>query len=197
LESWVFWVQSGVFDRPANTTTPIRTYVASSAVRGVEQVSQDFGARIPSRRCVPLTDARARNAKPAAKPYKVFDGRGLYLLVTPAGGRLWRFKYRIRGREKLLALGVYPDVSLAVARDARDDARRLLASGTDPSESRRLQAQAITELLKTSHASGSTSSGRSGVRATIEPSARDWSITYFLSSEGFLLLRLRFRYRNE
>ena len=57
---------------------------------------------------MPLTDVSVRKAAPAAKPYKLFDGRGLYLEVSPAGGRWWRFKYRFAGREKRVSLGVYP-----------------------------------------------------------------------------------------
>lgn len=79
-----------------------------------------------------LTDVAIRNAKPAAKPYKMGDAGGLYLLVTPAGGRLWRLKFRIAGKEKLLSLGGWPDVSLATARKHRDKAREALAAGADP-----------------------------------------------------------------
>jgi len=87
-----------------------------------------------------LTDTRIRKTKPPAKPRKLADERGLYLLLTPNGGRLWRFKYRFgenekkKRKEKLLSLGAYPDVSLAGAREARDEARRILAQGLDPSE---------------------------------------------------------------
>ena len=86
---------------------------------------------------MPLSDVAIRKAKPAAKPYKMADGRGLFLLLNPAGSKLWRWKYRIDGREKLLALGAYPDVSLTAARDACTDARKLLANGTDPGEVRK------------------------------------------------------------
>lgn len=79
-----------------------------------------------------LTDTAIRKAKTTTKPYKLADGRGMFLLVHPNGGRYWRMKFRVNGREKLLALGVYPDVSLADARQRRDDARKLLANGTDP-----------------------------------------------------------------
>jgi integrase len=82
---------------------------------------------------MPLTDTAIKAAKPAAKPYKLFDERGLYLLVDPRGGRLWRLKYRLDGREKLLAIGAYPDLSLAKARERRDEARRLLTQQIDPS----------------------------------------------------------------
>jgi integrase len=83
-----------------------------------------------------LTDVAVKAAKPKDKPYKLFDERGLFLLVTPNGGRWWRFKYRIDGREKLLSLGTYPDVLLAKARQKRDDARRLLTDEIDPSTAR-------------------------------------------------------------
>ena len=84
-----------------------------------------------------LTDTAIRNAKPGAKPAKLSDERGLYLKVTPAGGKLWRFRYSFDGKEKLLALGKYPDVSLASARQRRDQARKLLAERIDPSEQRK------------------------------------------------------------
>jgi integrase len=83
---------------------------------------------------MPLTDTTIRNAKPTAKPYKLADGDGLYLLVKPNAGKYWRFKYRFTGKEKLLALGVYPDVTLADARDRRAHARKALAAGNDPSQ---------------------------------------------------------------
>jgi integrase len=88
---------------------------------------------------VPLTDVSARNAQPGARPLKLFDGSGLYLLVSPTGAKGWRFKYRHGGREKLLSFGPYPEVSLKNAREQRDAARRLVAAGTDPSEQRREQ----------------------------------------------------------
>jgi integrase len=84
-----------------------------------------------------LSDTKVRTLKPEAKPYKLSDERGLFLLVTPAGGKLWRLKYRINKVEKSLALGAYPDVSLADARDARDEARKVIAAGEDPSELRK------------------------------------------------------------
>ena len=94
---------------------------------------------------MPLTDTAVRNAKPGrtpagkstTKPYKMGDAGGLYLEVAPAGGKYWRLKYRFGGTEKRLALGVYPDVKLATARERRDEARRLLADGIDPSEHRK------------------------------------------------------------
>jgi integrase len=84
-----------------------------------------------------LTDAALRRIKSGERPVRVFDGGGLYLEVSPAGGKLWRWKYRFAGKEKRLALGAYPEVGLKDARDKRDEARRLLASGADPSIARR------------------------------------------------------------
>lgn len=86
---------------------------------------------------MPLTDTAAKKAKPQDKPYKMADGGGLYLLVAPTGGKLWRLKYRVDGKEKLLSLGSYPDVSLARAREKQAEARKLLADGIDPSTHRK------------------------------------------------------------
>ncbi|WP_282950113.1 MULTISPECIES: integrase arm-type DNA-binding domain-containing protein [unclassified Sphingopyxis] len=80
-----------------------------------------------------LTDVAIRNAKPGAKAIKLADGAGMFLLVTPAGGKLWRLKYRIDGREKLLAIGAYPDIGLSEARKRREEARAMIAQGKDPS----------------------------------------------------------------
>lgn len=89
-----------------------------------------------------LTDVKVRTAKPLDKPYKLADGGGLYLLVNANGSRYWRMKYRVMGREKLLSIGVYPDVSLAVARQKRDEARRSLAAGDDPGAIKKAEKQA-------------------------------------------------------
>jgi integrase len=80
-----------------------------------------------------LTDVAIRNAKPGVKPYKLGDSLGMYLLVQPTGGKLWRLKYRVDGREKKLGIGRYPEVSLADARKSRDEAREQIAVGKDPS----------------------------------------------------------------
>lgn len=85
-----------------------------------------------------LTQFSIVKAKPAGKPYKLSDGGGLHLLVQPGGGKLWRFRYRFAGRENMLALGSFPAVSLASARDHRDEAKKLIAAGSDPSEKRKL-----------------------------------------------------------
>lgn len=78
--------------------------------------------------------------KPRMTPYKMASGAGLLLLITPAGGKLWRFKYRFEGKEKQLALGVYPTVSLAEARIARDRAKAELRTGRDPSIAKKIRA---------------------------------------------------------
>lgn len=92
-----------------------------------------------------LKAVQVQQAKPGAKPYKLADGGGLYLLVKPTGQKYWRFKYRVAGKEKLLAVGVFPDLSLMDARARRDEARRLLANGADPSEVRKAQKIAMNE----------------------------------------------------
>ncbi len=81
---------------------------------------------------MPLTDTAIKKAKPGAKPVKLSDGKGMYLLVSPTGSKLWRWKYRVLGKEKVMALGAYPDVSLAQAREAMAEARKVLATGADP-----------------------------------------------------------------
>src|SRR5690606_10875828 len=86
---------------------------------------------------MPLTDTRLRALKPKDKPYKVTDERGLYVEVTPTGGKLWRFRYRIGGAQKKLCIGSYPDISLKQARDEAYEARRTVASGGDPAFEKR------------------------------------------------------------
>lgn len=86
---------------------------------------------------MPLTNLSVKNAKPAGKAKKLFDERGLYLLVSPSGSKLWQFKFRIHSKEKKLSLGAYPDVSFAQARELRDEARKLVVKGVDPVQSRR------------------------------------------------------------
>jgi len=88
---------------------------------------------------VPLTDVRIRNLKPKDRSYKVFDGGGLYLEITPAGGKLWRFKYRFDGKHKTLSIGKYPLISLAEAREKHMEAKKLLEKGIDPSAAKREQ----------------------------------------------------------
>lgn len=94
-----------------------------------------------------LTEPKIKAARPKEKPYKLFDERGLYLFVTPSGARLWRLKYRLNGKEKLLALGAYPDVPLKRAREKRDEARRLIADGIDPSAQKKAERQASADTF--------------------------------------------------
>src|SRR5215469_10151292 len=89
-----------------------------------------------------LKDVVVRNAKPSAKPRKLSDGGGLHLLLKPAGSKLWRLAYRFAGKQKTLALGVYPIVSLEEARRRRDEAKKLLARSIDPSLQRKADKQA-------------------------------------------------------
>lgn len=97
-----------------------------------------------------LTDTALRNAKPADKPYKLYDEKGLYLIVNPNGGKWWRLKYRFNDKEKTLSLGTYPEIKLAGARIQRDEARTLVAEGNDPSEARKdAKAQAKLEAFNT------------------------------------------------
>ena len=84
-----------------------------------------------------LTSLAVKQAQPAGKTKRLYDERGLYLEISPAGGKWWRLKYRFAGKEKRLSLGVYPDISLKEARAARDEARRLIAQGVDPSARRK------------------------------------------------------------
>ena len=83
---------------------------------------------------MPLTDVEIRAAKPIEKPVRLFDGKGLYLEISPAGGKLWRLKYRFENKEKRLSIGQYPEIGLKEARTQRDEARKLLANGVDPGE---------------------------------------------------------------
>ena len=85
-----------------------------------------------------LTDLQIKKAQPKEKAYKILDGLGLYLQVTKTGGKWWRFKYQFEGKEKLLSLGVYPDISLAEARNRRQEARTAVAMGIDPSSNRKV-----------------------------------------------------------
>ncbi|MFT4197678.1 MAG: integrase arm-type DNA-binding domain-containing protein [Pseudoxanthomonas sp.] len=95
---------------------------------------------------MPLTDVVIRKARPEAKPRKLADGGGLYLLLNPDGARWWRLKYRFAGKEKLLSLGTYPDTSLGEARERRDAARKLLANGVDPGVQRKAEKARSAEL---------------------------------------------------
>lgn len=100
-----------------------------------------------------LTEAAVRSAKPSpGRAVRLFDGRGLYLEVAPAGGKWWRLKYRFGGKEKRLSLGVYPEVSLATARRRRDELRLALADGRDPGAERKARTDAAPTLNETARA---------------------------------------------
>jgi integrase len=101
------------------------------------------------KRIAPLSEVKVRTVKPQEKEYKLFDGSGLFLLVTPSGGKLWHFKYRFDNKEKKIAFGSYPEISLMDARRKRDDARRLLANDVDPGAIRKAQKQAKVEDTET------------------------------------------------
>jgi integrase len=97
---------------------------------------------------VALTDTGIRKAKAKDKAYRMSDSGGLYLFVTPPGGKLWRWKYRFDGREKLMSFGSYPDVSLSLARERHIEARKLLATGTDPMAERKAEKVAAEDSFQ-------------------------------------------------
>jgi integrase len=101
------------------------------------------------KRIIPLSDMKIQKAKSKDKNVTLFDGGGLFLMVTPTGGKLWRFKYRYDGKQKLLAFGSYSEISLLEARKRRDEARSQLAHGIDPGAVRKAQKQANTEATET------------------------------------------------
>jgi len=117
-----------------------------------------------------MTDIKARTSKSKEKSYKITDGDGLFLLVHPTGGKWWRFKYRFGGKEKLLALGTYPEVSLANARERRDAARKQVAAGIDPSEARR--------ALKAAKGAGRNNSFEVVAREWHGKFAKQWSAVH-------------------
>ena len=117
-----------------------------------------------------LTDAAIRKAAPGDKPRKLSDGGGLYLEIQPNGGRWWRLKYRIGGKEKRIGLGTYPEVPLADARKRRDEARALVASGTDPSAARKAGK---AEQARQQEAEALTAAGMP-LPGTFEYVAREW-----------------------
>lgn len=90
-----------------------------------------------------LTDIKAKNAKPLEKEYKLTDGFGMFLRVTPKGSKYWQMAYRFEGKQKLFSIGVYPAVSLSVARQRRDEARRLLAQGIDPNAKKQAEVKEL------------------------------------------------------
>ena len=95
-----------------------------------------------------INDTQAKNAKPKAKPYKLSDEKGLVLLVNPNGSKWWRLRYFFAGKEKMLSLGTYPEVTLKRAREKRDDARRLIAEQQDPSAQRKTDKAALAHTFE-------------------------------------------------
>jgi hypothetical protein len=93
---------------------------------------------------MPLSDAAIRSAKPAPAQFKLYDEGGLFLIVKPSGGKLWRLKYRHVGKEQQLSIGRYPDVGLKAARDRRDEARKIIASGGNPAFEKKRAAVAAS-----------------------------------------------------
>jgi len=98
---------------------------------------------------VPLTDTKIRNLKARSKSYKIADYDGLFLAIQPSGSKLWRFKYRSLGKEKLLSIGPYPSISLAQARKVRDAARADLQAKVDPSEAKQVHKRMAVESATT------------------------------------------------
>lgn len=125
-----------------------------------------------------LTDTQIRNARASAKPYKLIDGRGLYLEVRPTGAKLWRYRYRIAGKENLFALGEYPTLRLSDARDERAAARELVKQGTHPAHQRR------TERL-TRHAENANTF-EAVAREWMEKRGATWSASYAHQVNSFL-----------
>jgi len=122
--------------------------IRQSVPQAGKSVGIDVGINAPTSEAIPnnmaLTDIAIRQTKPRPKPFKLTDGAGLHLLVAPTGARLWRLAYRFAGKQKTLALGAYPSVTLADARSARDAARKLLSAGSDPSVQRKLDKQSAS-----------------------------------------------------
>ncbi len=119
---------------------------------------------------MPLTVTSIRNARPAEKPIKLFDGGGLFLQVMPNGGKWWRLKYRFDGKEKLLSLGIFPDVGLKDARGRRDEARKQLAAHVDPSAHRK--------AVKSARATGAANSFEIIGREWLAKYAPTWAATH-------------------
>ena len=119
------------------------------------------------RRTIPLTDLQISKTKPREKQYKLFDGGGLFLIVTPTGGKWWRFQYRYNGKEKLLSFGTYPEISLSEARRCREEARTQVATGINPSE--------LRKAAKASQAESSINSFEVVAREWISKQNNTWS----------------------
>ncbi|WP_175889434.1 tyrosine-type recombinase/integrase [Burkholderia cepacia] len=127
---------------------------------------------------MPLTDTVIKNAKPAAKPTRLFDGGGLYLEISPAGGKWWRLKYRFGSKEKRISLGVYPDVSLQTARKRRAEARERLAGGADPGEVKKADKRAA-KLAASNSFEAVALAWMEERRASVEPAQYEKTLARF------------------
>jgi len=99
-----------------------------------------------ARLTTPLTDKQIKNAKPKEKKYKLYDGGGLFLLLTPQGGKLWRLKYRLHNKDREYAIGIYPTISLVEARQKRDELKNLVANGIDPNQTKKESKQKAQQI---------------------------------------------------
>lgn len=136
---------------------------------------------------MPLSDTTIRGLKPRERPYKVSDFGGLFVSVKPTGSRLWHFKYRIAGKEKLLSLGIYPDVTLSQARAGRDAARAQLANGVDPGQAkhdRKLKDQELRGETFERHAAAYVSKARREGRAPSTLTKMKWLLDMAIASFG-------------
>lgn len=127
---------------------------------------------------MPLTDVAIRNAKPRSKAYKVFDAKGLFLWIQPNGSKWWRYAYRFDGKQNMLALGTYPEITLAEAREAHAEAHKLVVKGIDPNEAKKAKRR----------------ERQLNEKNTFESVARDWHETKCHTLQpryaGFVLRRL-------
>jgi hypothetical protein len=142
---------------------------------------------------VALTDTKIRSVKSREKLYKIADGRGLFLVIKPNGSKYWRFRYHFGAKEKLLAIGIYPDVSLADARRKRDEARKLLADDTDPGIAKQLknvQRNLLPKIaLNLSLASGISNLPPNGRQSMARKFSSVWKKTFSLGLATSLLSR--------
>jgi integrase len=127
---------------------------------------------------MPLTDTAIRRAKPTSKTQRISDAGGLYLEIAPSGGKWWRWKYRFQKKEKRLSFGVYPDVGLAEARSKRDEARKLLAAGSDPGEHRK--------AIKVAGLEHAANSFEVVAREWLAVRKHEWTATQYTKEEGRL-----------
>ncbi len=127
---------------------------------------------------MPLSELQIKKAKPLEKPYKLSDGRGMFLLINPNGSKLWRCKYRFNGKEKTYSIGPYPEISLKIAREKREEARRLLSEGVDPSFQKQLEKSA-------SQLAASNTFEMVG-REWLEKESHIWSKSHFVRVERYL-----------